>query len=134
MKLTASPHRTQAYATRGDDEGKAADFAGLEPAFLTTLKATPSLSDKGAEAAAALGKAFLAIPQALADFISNGQLVQQAQNAINNVRCLIVLPNISTLWIEAAVAGGADTLGAALSPDFCPLNNGNTSDAYTAAK
>ncbi|TKA53620.1 hypothetical protein B0A49_12353 [Cryomyces minteri] len=116
------------------DEGKPADFAGLEPGFLATLEATPSLGSKGAEAAAALEKAFPAIPQALADLISGGQSVQQAQDAINNIRCPTVLSNISTLWIEAAAAAGADTPGAALGSILCPLNNEITGDAYTAAK
>jgi len=121
--------------TLTDVENTALDFANLEPGFLGTLKATPGLSAAGLAAAATLGDpttgVFPQVPANLKTLLDgSGTTVQFAVDQINAVRCSQILTAISTLWVEAAAAAGADTPGLALGPNQCPKPGGQVGNAY----
>lgn len=90
----------------------------------------PGLSTAGQDAAAHLGQIFPVVPTSLQNVVSGGSAIDAA-TAINAVRCPSggILDDISTLWLEAAAAVGADTPGGTLGPFAC-LRGSAGSDAY----
>jgi hypothetical protein len=115
-----------------DKLNAALTFANKEPGFLDSLAGTAGLSGNGPGAVSFLRATFPGVPQNLQDAISGKITAQTAVNNINDLRCTRgILQAIGDLWIASAAAVQADTPGRPLGPSFCPLNNGNTGDAYT---
>lgn len=104
-------------------EQLALNAAMLEPGFLKTLSATTGLGSAGTDAANTLGMVFGTIPMTLMQLQQSQIFVSDGVNTINNVRCPQVLPNIGDLWIDAALAVGADPPPVPQGPNACPVVN-----------
>jgi hypothetical protein len=107
------------------DPSVALASAQNEPNQLQILSSF-SLDANGQNAATLLREVFGNVVTALEDIVNNpgGPGVQVDLQEINNVRCLDVLPAVTTLWASAASAVGAPPPPAANIPSVCSTVSG----------